>query len=112
VRHAKAGDREVWSGDDRQRPLTKKGMQQAEKLVALLAPLPVSAVYSSPFVRCVQTVEPLARVRQLEVKLSPSLEEGQGLEGLGEFLADRGLDDTVLSTHGDIVQELVDDLAR
>ena len=110
MRHAKAGDREVWSGDDRQRPLTKKGMQQAEKLVSLLAPLPVSAVYSSPFVRCVQTVEPLARVRHLEVKLSPSLEEGQGLEGLGEFLADRGLDDTVLSTHGDIVQELVDDL--
>lgn len=110
MRHAKAGDREVWSGDDRRRPLTKKGMQQAEKLVSLLAPLPVSAVYSSPFLRCVQTVEPLARVRQLEVKLSPSLEEGQGLEGLGEFLADRGLDETVLSTHGDIVQELVEDL--
>jgi phosphohistidine phosphatase SixA len=85
-------------------------MQQAEKLVSLLAPLPISAVHSSPYLRCVQTVEPLARVRHLEVKLSPSLEEGQGLEGLGEFLADRGLDDTVLSTHGDIVQELADDL--
>jgi hypothetical protein len=110
VRHAKAGDRETWTGDDRRRPLTKKGMEQANKLVALLAPFQISAIYSSPFLRCVQTVEPLARARRLEIEMSPSLEEGSGLEGLGEFFGDRGLDEAVLSTQGDIVQELVEDL--
>lgn len=60
--------------------------------------------------RCVQTVEPLARARHLEVQLSPSLEFGRGLEGLTEFLGDRALADVVLSTHGDIVLELVQDL--
>jgi hypothetical protein len=110
VRHAKAGDRDAWTGDDRRRPLTKKGLEQASKLVALLAPLQISAIYSSPFLRCVQTVEPLARARRLEIEMSPSLEEGSGLEGLGEFLGDRGLDEAVLSTQGDIVQELVEDL--
>jgi Histidine phosphatase superfamily (branch 1) len=110
VRHAKAGDRDAWTGDDRRRPLTKKGLEQASKLVALLAPLPISAIYSSPFLRCVQTVEPLARARRLEIEMSPSLEEGSGLEGLGEFFGDRGLDEAVLSTQGDIVQELVEDL--
>jgi 8-oxo-dGTP diphosphatase len=110
VRHAKAGDRDQRSGDDRKRPLTRKGLQQAEALVSLLAPYQVSAVFSSPYLRCLQTVEPLARVRRLEIQHSPSLEEGNGLEGLGDFLGDRSLDHAVLSTHGDIVVELIDDL--
>lgn len=110
VRHAKSGSRSHWSGDDRVRPLSKKGRQQAEELVTVLQSFPISAIFSSPFVRCVQTVEPLARARHLEVKESPSLAEGQGLEGLGEFLGDRSLDETLLSTHGDIVWELVGDL--
>ena len=111
VRHAKAGDREAWVGDDRKRPLTKKGVEQAEKLVALLAPYPIAAIYSSPYLRCVQTIEPLARARRLEVEMSQSLQEGSGLEGLEEFFGDRSLDDSVLSTQGDIVQEMVEDLA-
>lgn len=110
MRHAKAGDRDAWTGDDRKRPLTKKGREQAAKLVDLLAPDPISAIYSSPYVRCVQSVEPLARTRRLEIGMSPSLEEGSGLEGLGEFFGDRSLDAAVLSTHGDIAQELVEDL--
>jgi 8-oxo-dGTP diphosphatase len=110
VRHAKAGSRSHWSGDDRLRPLSKKGRKQAEELVAIFKQYPISDVFASSYVRCVQTVEPLATARHLEVKLSPSLEEGHGLEGLTEFLGDRSLDNVVLSTHGDIVWELVQDL--
>src|SRR5712664_2134593 len=73
VRHAKSGSRGHWSGDDRLRPLSKKGQQQAEGLVSVLAPFPISAIFSSPYLRCMQTVEPLARVRRLEIKPSPSL---------------------------------------
>ena len=110
MRHAKAGDREAWGADDRRRPLTKKGLAQADGLAALLAREAISAVFSSSFLRCVQTVEPLARARKLQVQLSPSLEEGSGIEGLEEFFVDRSVDGAVLSTHGDIVQELVEDL--
>lgn len=110
VRHGKAGKPEEWSGDDRLRPLTKKGVKQAEELIGLFAKFEISDVYSSAYVRCVQTVEPLAGARKLKVKLSPSLEFGHGLEGLGEFLSDRALDGIVLSTHGDITAELADDL--
>lgn len=70
----------------------------------------VGEIFSSSYVRCVQTVEPIAMARGLEVKRSPELEEGHGLEGLTEFLGDRSLDNIVLSTHGDIVFELVEDL--
>jgi len=110
VRHGKAGDPDKWTGDDRLRPLTKKGKKQAEDLVAVFNRLPVSDVYSSDYLRCVQTVEPLAAARRLEIKRSPSLEFGSGLRGLGEFLEDRALGDVVLSTHGDIMFELVEDL--
>ncbi len=110
VRHAKAGDREEWSGDDRKRPLTAKGRRQAEALVGVLAALPVSQVFSSPYRRCVQTVEPLARARGLAVERKAELAEGHGLSGLRRFLADPALDRVVLGTHGDVVWELVEDL--
>ena len=112
VRHAKAGSRSHWSGDDRLRPLSKKGQKQAQELVSVLQPFPISAIFSSPYLRCLQTVEPLARAHRIAVKSSSSLAEGHGLQGLAEFFADAKLDHAVLSTHGDIEFELVEDLVN
>ena len=112
MRHAKSGSRTGWSGDDRQRPLTKKGIKQAEAFVEILKPFPITAIYSSPFLRCVQTVEPLARARKLPVKQTPSLAEGHGLAGAMELIGDPNLDEVVLATHGDIVWELVEELVN
>ena len=112
MRHAKSGSRTDWTGDDHQRPLTKKGIKQAEALVEILKPFPMTAIYSSPFLRCVQTVEPLARARKLPAKQTPSLAEGHGLAGAMELIGDPNLDEVVLSTHGDIVWELVEELVK
>jgi len=112
VRHAKAGSRSHWTGDDRKRPLSKKGMQQADGLVEVLEPFAVTAIFASPFLRCVQTVEPLARARDLEVQQDTSLAEGHGLKGAMRYMGDTKLDQVVLSTHGDIVWELVEHLVR
>lgn len=112
VRHAKAGSRGHWQGDDRLRPLSKKGKKQAEALIDIFKPLKISAIYSSPFLRCVQTVEPLARDRDLEIQETSALEEGRGLRRAQDFLDDPKLDDVVLSTHGDLVWELVEDLVK
>jgi 8-oxo-dGTP pyrophosphatase MutT (NUDIX family)/phosphohistidine phosphatase SixA len=90
VRHASAGDSETWEGDDRVRPLDKKGRRQAEELVGRLAPYDLERILSSPHVRCVQTVEPLAEARGLEVETSDDLAEGAGpdrLRGALERLA-------------------------
>jgi phosphohistidine phosphatase SixA len=112
IRHAKAGSRSHWEQDDRMRPLSKSGIKQAEALVSVLAPYSISAVFSSPYVRCMQTVEPLARARRLVITETPSLAEGSGLRGALRFIEDAKLGDSVLCTHGDVVQELVDDLIR
>jgi phosphohistidine phosphatase SixA len=112
VRHAKAGSRSHWTGDDRKRPLSKKGVKQAQELVEVLQKFPVRSIFSSPYVRCVQTVEPLARATRIAIKPSNSLAEGRGVSGLAEFFSDPKLDQAVLSTHGDIVWELVEVLVN
>jgi phosphohistidine phosphatase SixA len=112
VRHAKAGSRSHWTGDDRLRPLSKKGFKQAGALVEQLQPFPVSAIFSSPFLRCVQTVEPMARAHGIEIEQSPSLAEGHGLAGAMGYMGDPKLDHVLLSTHGDVVWELVEELVK
>jgi phosphohistidine phosphatase SixA len=112
VRHAKAGSRGDWDQDDRLRPLSKKGIEQAEELVSILEPFTIAAIFSSPFLRCVQTIEPLARARSLSIKQSAALGEGHGLSGLMEFMGAPNLGRAVLSTHGDIVWELVEELVK
>lgn len=68
VRHASAGSRSEWTGDDRIRPLDPKGRRQAEALVALLRPWDISEIVSADFVRCVQTVEPLSKSIGVPIK--------------------------------------------
>src|SRR5206468_2146730 len=63
VRHGAAGDRHAWHEADELRPLDEEGRWQAEALVALLAEAVIERLLSSPYLRCVQTLEPLAAVR-------------------------------------------------
>jgi len=82
IRHASAGDPEEWDGDDRLRPLDELGFGQAVGLVGLLDGYEISLVLSSPALRCVQTVEPLALERGLEVQVRDELaEERQETDG-------------------------------
>lgn len=81
VRHAKAAARDDWWGrPDRDRPLTEIGREQARALRrALTADGPIDAIYSSPYARCVQTVEPLAGAVGLEVREEDGLAEAMTL---------------------------------
>jgi 8-oxo-dGTP diphosphatase len=82
IRHARAGDRDDWKGDDRRRPLDDRGRRQAQELVEQLAAFPISRILSSPYDRCVQTVAPLAAQRDLPIEQRDELgEERQHHEG-------------------------------
>lgn len=111
VRHAKAGDREKWDAPDDLRPLTAKGEAQAEALVELLAGYEIDRVLSSPYLRCTQTVAPLAAARGLAVEPCDDLAEGEGHAGTAlarGLLTEPGY--TVLCSHGDVVEEILDAL--
>ena len=105
VRHARAGKRRDWKGDDRLRPLDEKGWRQAKGLVETLSPYPVRRLASSGATRCVQTLEPLAEAVGLEIEPRWELEEGATREQTLALMAELG-DGAVLSTHGDILENL------
>jgi 8-oxo-(d)GTP phosphatase len=75
IRHARAGKRSEWQGDDRRRPLDDIGRRQAAALAEALEGFAITRILSSPYDRCVQTVEPLAARRGLEIELAPELGE-------------------------------------
>lgn len=98
VRHARAGDRTAWLGDDRLRPLDKRGRKQARALVEALEPFTIERIISSPYLRCVQTIEPLAAGRKLELEAREELGEGRS-DGVPLALALAG-EPVVLCVHG------------
>ena len=103
LRHASAGHRLDFEHDDHLRPLDARGRRQAEDLVELLQPFDVRRVLSSHYVRCVQTVEPLAEALTLEVELDDRLKDGEGA-GAAPLLQEDGV---LCCTHGDIVEALL-----
>lgn len=104
VRHARAGVRGM-GPHDALRPLDDTGRSQALELVSRLDGRPVERIVSSPAVRCIQTVEPLARARDLQVGVHDALWEGQELEPALEllFMAAEAGGHHVLCSHGDLI---------
>jgi 8-oxo-dGTP diphosphatase len=111
VRHAKAGDRSSWSGPDSERPLSKAGRQQAHKLGKRLGAVGVTTLVSSPYVRCVETLEPLAERTGLSIDVDDRLTEGAPFEGVLELL-DTLPGGAVLCSHGDVIPETIEALVR
>jgi broad specificity phosphatase PhoE len=110
VRHARAGSRKHWRGPDDLRPLSKVGRRQADALVAQLQHEPIARIVSGPYVRCRQTVEPLAAQRRLPVELSDALTEGAPLNETLRLIEKVSDQPTVLCTHGDVIEAVLDHL--
>jgi probable phosphoglycerate mutase len=55
--------------------LNDRGREQARQLVNRLEETKFDAIYSSPLERAVQTAEPLARARQMDISLAPEIIE-------------------------------------
>jgi phosphohistidine phosphatase SixA len=107
LRHASAGHRASWEGDDELRPLDERGRRQSEALVEALSNWPIERVVTSPHVRCVQTVEPLAAAVGLEIEEREQLAEGSGRGDVLRLIDELGGASAVLCTHGDVVEELL-----
>jgi 8-oxo-dGTP diphosphatase len=112
TRHGHAGGRSDWDGDDERRPLTGRGRRQARHLVTLLGGRPIEAVFSSPYDRCVQTVEPLAAHLHQRVTAVPELEEGADADDAITFALAHAEQSPVLCTHGDLVPKMIHRLYR
>jgi 8-oxo-dGTP diphosphatase len=100
-RHALAGHSSKWEGDDRLRPLDERGKLQAEALVDALAEYDLDRIVSSPYVRCTQTIEPLAKARGFEIELDERLGADR-LHDVPQVLEGLKGENAVVCTHGDL----------
>ncbi|MEU4519623.1 NUDIX hydrolase [Amycolatopsis sp. NPDC024027] len=116
VRHAKAGKRDEWSGDDDLRPLSEAGRRQASALRRVLSLFGPDRVLSAPRLRCVQTVHGVAEDFAGEVRHEPLFsEEGYWPDpvlGMARLLAVAGDGGTpVVCSQGGVIPDLVSALA-
>lgn len=115
VRHARAGKRSAWPGDDGQRPLDREGRRQARGLVGFATAFEPTAVLSADLARCRQTVQPLADALDAGIGVSNEFSDddvadrpARSLRRL-RFLAAPG-QCTVVSSQGHAIPALLDAL--
>ena len=117
VRHAHAGRRSNWTGDDRTRPLSDRGELQAKGIAAAVegsdSAKSTPRILASPARRCVQTMEPLALQLGGEVVEDARLFEGAGRSEIASLLdevtpAAEGNGTVVICSHGDVIPILLD----
>lgn len=113
IRHAKAKNRLTWEEPDHLRPLTKRGRREADAIAARLGDEPLSQLVSSPFLRCLQTLEPLAVGLDLPIETTDALAEGSDGAHAAELLLTLAATGSIACcTHGDVLVDVVALLAE
>lgn len=104
IRHAHAGKR--GADHDDLRPLSNKGARQAAAIAARLRDVPLLRTLTSPYLRCIQTIEPLAAMLGTEVEQLVGLGEGAG-PGPALGLVESATAPIAICTHGDVLGEVL-----
>ncbi len=109
IRHAHAGSRSAWEGPDDERPLSGRGRRQADALATAFDGSPLDVLWTSPYLRCRQTLEPLAAARGLPIADSPVVAEGAaGPTALDACLAEATAGRVLaMCSHGDVIPAMV-----
>jgi 8-oxo-dGTP diphosphatase len=135
--HCSSTPRDDWQDSDDDRPLSEVGMQEAA--VVAIALQGVQAIYTSPALRCRQSVTPLAAATGLPITTDERLREangftqpaawtdgifapisqalggawaaGRGLAALQEIAAQHPGGHAVLCSHGDLIPVVLAHLA-
>ena len=118
LRHAKAMPRSDFKGtDDGKRPLLPFGLEQAAALIPLIGAYGVKRVVSSPWARCMTTVEPYAKTKKLPILKRSALSEAgndadpaRAREVIDEVTTD-GIA-TVICSHRPALPNIIDAIAR
>lgn len=84
LRHAKAEPRSIEFPEDRLRPLTEFGKEQADRLTRTLEAFGPSRILSSDAERCMRTVSPTAKAMNKSVRAKAALGQDAWDEGNGD----------------------------
>jgi len=78
--HLDAVDRKQWQGAPDDRPLTATGARQAERIADELAREGVDALFSSPALRCRQSLQPLSSKLGMPIEVLPGFRDTLGYQ--------------------------------
>ncbi len=107
VRHAHAGDKRSWPHPDADRPLTAAGREEAAGLVRSLDGFPAVRLLSSRYVRCRETLGPLAAATGLAVIDSEVLVPDGDPAAVDGLVTDPAHEGWVFCTHGETLTALM-----
>lgn len=103
LRHASAGAKESWPGDDLDRPLDARGAAASDELALLLSCYGTARVITSAAERCVATVRPYAAMTGAKLEIEPAL-------AVGHPDAKRDPDDVLRAAAGLVTRVFADGL--
>jgi 8-oxo-dGTP diphosphatase len=106
IRHAKAGKKSLWDGADTSRPLDDMGRLQSKALAGDLAAVTPTWLVSSPFLRCIQTLEELSALTGLPILTDERLAEDGDVTAIIRML-EQAPDGAVLCSHGDMIPAVI-----
>jgi 8-oxo-dGTP diphosphatase len=112
LRHAKALKRTDWDGDDGDRPLEHRGQLQAKRLLPIYLPYGISEVHTSDALRCIETIDLMARLIEKTPIFSADLSEygyAKDREAPLDYVQDlmnRGIS-AIVCSHNPIIPKLV-----
>ena len=100
LRHGKA-DWPAWDKPDDERPLTKEGRKEMERVAALLRDMKVrpSVILSSPLPRAWQTAEIAAKSLETDLREEPALKPGFSSAKLGTLIKRAKAEDVMIVGH-------------
>ncbi len=106
VRHAKAGRKSLWSGPDLTRPLDEAGRVQAKSLATKISAMAPTKLMSSPFLRCVQSLNDLSEMTGLPILIDERLAEESDIAEIIHLL-EQAPDRAVICSHGDMIPAVI-----
>jgi phosphohistidine phosphatase SixA len=112
VRHGRAEKGLRWDGPDALRPLTDDGLRHAKRIGASLARNRPDRLLSSPFLRCRQTLEPLAQRLGLVVDTRDWLAKGEDPRKIADLLRRERGRNVVCCTHTELLAEIESELSE
>lgn len=116
LRHGKAVPADTWDGQDAARPLTQRGVEQAASIVPTIRAWAPKRITTSPAVRCVATVAPLAAATGIQPKHKPGISQDAFQDGsasvrevVGKRVRSRKT--AVLCSHGPVLPDVLREIA-
>ncbi len=116
LRHGRAVPPASWDGPDATRPLLHRGLEQSRSVAPAIAAWKPAKLISSPAVRCLATIEPIAALTDLAVKQSSGISQDAFEDGVAKVRKTMrkrlaaGVA-VVLCSHGPVIRDLIDEAA-